>query len=107
MSIISINYIYNSIYEYFGSFYGLVLPLRIFQAIIRLNILTASKTSKVSLSIQRLVFENFSNEYHYGIYKTYFNKLLFFLPVYLSLGNHHDHIGLMIAMEEMKLFDHG
>ncbi|XP_077283133.1 guanylate cyclase 32E [Arctopsyche grandis] len=27
--------------------------------------------------------------------------------IYLSLGNHYDHIGLMIAMEDMNLFDNG
>lgn len=30
-----------------------------------------------------------------------------FVPVYVILGHQDEHLGLMIAMEEMKLFDKG
>lgn len=31
----------------------------------------------------------------------------FYVPVFVILGHHYEHLGLMIAMEEMKLFVKG
>jgi len=35
------------------------------------------------------------------------NAILVSVPVYVILGHQDEHLGLMIAMEEMKLFDNG
>ena len=35
------------------------------------------------------------------------NAIPVFVPVYVILGHQDEHLGLMIAMEEMKLFDNG
>jgi hypothetical protein len=37
----------------------------------------------------------------------HFNAVITIVPVYVILGHQDEHLGLMIAMEEMKLFEKG